>query len=657
MKENNLDQESKEYFKKLLNSIKQIKNISIKRSYSVDLLKALLKFSDYQSIDPLIRNHFVKMDKFIFRHIYLYNKELALKYAEDYNLIIDDYEKISLNILTLDELFYFSSKSKNYKSKLNLFIINEIANNNDLLISELQKTFSFDRSKLILSSDKDLNTLISQNEVDLNKDILNILLYKNSKNKTKSLDYINLFLNSINKIVYRTFSDLKGFNMRVTEMSANKNMDIVIADFLLIKYLYNSLSFKNKTESRNNYNISLIEEIIKNVKSINPLFDSRVLGNQKIRILLWLIKKLYHHGYIEESFELIGYAEKTDTEIREKNRASHSLKFQIYSTLLLLKFSQNPKNKFTEITDELELYSDKLDDSKNENKYYFMLQIVLCLIHSNNISQALNSMKKQLEEIYSYPDYEENPFKSICVGGADLREYLLHEYINILKKISAGLNENPKVSVLKIDSKTNKITTRHAGALETDLIVGGRFDEKYNEQSIIKECERLINKDFSNFDLKKYLEFHKKYDNSIIEGFDKEILFYNNLKFNYSKTIVHSVILKDIESEVLEIDQIDSLNYLYKIDNKYLTSNDILTRAESKINDLNYFSELSDWDDNSIFPLHINSITSYTKKIIILFYYAKMECFFEDNRKNKNKIGILKQAIDFDEWIQLSSKL
>lgn len=664
MKENKIEKECKEYFEKSINTIKLIKQIRIKEGKYGTLLKELLKIDDHQLINDLIKHNDeseIYEDEKIFWKTFLYNKELALKYAKENKLILgkNKYSYKYYSNLNLDELLSFSSVS----SSLNLHIINEIANKkDDLLINHLQKILTFNRPKI--NTNPSSPQMMS---VFINGNILKLLLFKNSKNKSKSLDYINLFSKNINEIVYNDFSDTR--DLRTIEISRNIRMDILIGEFYSIKYLYNSLSFKNKTESINDFNKSLIEEMIKNLKSINPLFDSRVLGNQKTRIAIWLSNKLYNHGYIEDSQKLISYAEELDIEMKKNTRIVNSLDFEIYSQLLLRKFKENQNKNFIKIADEFELDSNKFHKGyNNEQKYYFMLNIVSCLIASNNINEAIKSMKKQLEEIFSYADWRDDwkPGEPEFLCAPDYREHLLHEYINILKKISGGINENSKNSALKIDSNHNK-----------DLYATrSRFDEKYNEQSMIKECERLLNKDFLNFDFNKYLKSHHESDcTSSIEGFDSEILLYKNLRFNYNKNNIHSVILKDIEyenhlnkeieSESSEFDQMDSLNYLYKIDKKYLISKDLthylsasghyLFKSISKKNEYD-FLELSEWDDNSIFHLHINSINSYNKKMIILFYYAKMECFFKKN-KSENKINLLKQAIDFDQWIQLSSKL
>ena len=640
MKENKIEKECKEYFEKSINTIKLIDEINIKKSKYGMFLTELLKIDNHQLIIDLIKHNTeseIYEEEKIFWKTFLYNKELALKHARDNKLILgkDKYSYKYYSNLNIDELLSFSSVS----SSLNLHIINEFANKkNDSLINYLQKILSFKRPEI-----DSVGSIPSRMSVIINKNILKLLLFKNSKNKSKSLEYINLFSKNINERV-------KLFLSSSTVHAREASMNILIPEFYLIKYLYNSLFFKNKKESKNSYNKSLIDELIKNLKSINPLFDSRVLANQKTQIAIWLSNKLYNHGYIEDSLKIISYAEELDIEMKKNLRGSNSLDFQIYSTLLLFKFSQNSNNNFVKLTDEFETYSNKL---YAQEKYYFMLNIVSCLIASNNVSEAIKSMKKQLEEIFSYPDWRDDwkPGEPSYLCSPDLREHLLHEYINVLKKLSAGLNENSKDSAIKIDSNNNK-----------DLYGSrSRFDEKYNEQSIIIECERLLNKDFLNFDFKKYLESHKELDFSIIEGFDKEVLSFNNLKFNYNKKNTHALILKDFEHENLlnkEIDKTDSLNQLYKIDNKYLISNDInyyLSRSKSKKNEYD-FLELSKWDDNLIFHLHIKSINSYSKKIIILFYYAKMECFFKKN-KSENKINLLKQAIDFDQWIQLSSKL
>jgi len=234
----------------------------------------------------------------------------------------------------------------------------------------------------------------------------------------------------------------------------------------------------------------------------------------------------------------------------------------------------------------------------------------------------------------------------------------LEEIINIIKKIKKGLNERTNETSLKIESSTNA---------KVGIGAASRYEEKYNENSILNEFERLLVKDYSNFNRVKYLEGNNSFNGPKfphqIEGlysFENELEILNTFLSKESKSLLNPTLIgrnKDFDSSIFKHfsdKEYELINHIYKVKDKcYYKSSLHLIEELFYIEPYDVF-ELNIWNENLLYSYFIKYKNTHIAKINLLFHFAKNELFFNE-KKDFNKLKLINKVIDTEIWKNLSS--
>ena len=293
-----------------------------------------------------------------------------------------------------------------------------------------------------------------------------------------------------------------------------------------------------------------------------------------------------------------------------------------------------------------------IEENFSSEEFYFKIKIVLCLIAYEDIIGSINLLKNTLNLLFR----QDNEGGNTGAFVIDTREYFLEEIINILKKISEGLNEKTSETSLKIESSINEV---FYGA-------GSRYEEKYNENSILEECDRLLGKDYSNFNRVKYLEGNSSFNGSKfppeIEGlylFENELETLKTFVSKESKSVLDPALIgrnKDFDNSIFKHfgdKEYELINHIYKVKDKYYYKSSLhLIEEFFYIEPYDVF-ELNTWNENLLYSYFIKHKNTHIAKINLLFYFAKNEFFFNEE-KDFNKLKLINKVIDTEIWENLS---
>jgi hypothetical protein len=246
-----------------------------------------------------------------------------------------------------------------------------------------------------------------------------------------------------------------------------------------------------------------------------------------------------------------------------------------------------------------------------------------------------------LKELLSIVKYEDDEFNGI---SPDLRVRCFEYIVNLFKKISETINEPQSNSKLRKDKNIDD------PGFYTSL-----FDVVYDEKSVLEECERMMNLNYSDFNW----EFYYQKETKEFIDFLKMINKHQNFEPKKSKFIKKEIKLnkKDYEEDVMnhfKNYEHEMLNHFYKIDECYYYKSELhnISREFMYLNNV----KLSKWNNNSVFKYFIKFNNSSLPLINLLFFKAKMACFFEDDKKEE-KLDLLEQVIDIKEWRKISASL
>ena len=113
-----------------------------------------------------------------------------------------------------------------------------------------------------------------------------------------------------------------------------------------------------------------------------------------------------------------------------------------FDNLLKFKFSTDSIN-FKDSVKDYERYYPNLF---NDEQFKFKIKIGLCILHSERIKQSLIYLDNVLHELLAMEVYKEHTtMPKNNEMAPDTREQLIHEFINIFKKLSFSIQENPNL--------------------------------------------------------------------------------------------------------------------------------------------------------------------------------------------------------------------
>ncbi len=376
-----------------------------------------------------------------------------------------------------------------------------------------------------------------------------------------------------------------------------------------LKYItLNSLSFKNQIS---NIYSSLIfnKDIIKNLIGLNQLTKVKdIIGKEsdsfnKLVLGLNAAINLSRAGNNKDSQKMFSLATKNNLEINDVIKKTQAY-IDICKALI-----ENKKNKMAfEYIEKSLLIAFKIKSNFHLNQK--LTSICKLLIHLNDVKKSEQIINEFISE-----SYQDKALSEICIVCDKLG--LVKDSRKIFSKIKSNLY---KSVTLKAISKNLLELGFHDKAVS---VINGIQDDFFKAKALIEYCNFITQKNEAI-----------NVDHIILESFGlaenlERILsrnqFYLGIDLSFNTTIYERC-----------YELINGKNYK----KKFIEG---ISKKIKLSNELNY--------DVNPYLYKYNDQTQNLSNI--LFYQAKMACFFEENR-NEEKLDMLSEVLDIKDWRRIS---
>jgi hypothetical protein len=421
------------------------------------------------------------------------------------------------------------------------------------------------------------------------------------------------------------------------ELSINMNWKKV--DFLVDQFQFNN----------NLQNFPRVGEI-NNLDSIDELVFQRGFFNVKIKLLLSKLNKRKDPELINKLFEVCN-----NLSIDSNQREQSICNYNSASLLQIAHFFNHIGLKNEAVRAINESYYRKNNDTETEVPYNTQIITVMIKIYKNCLSHK--DILIHFEELIQKNDYyketedKEMPedilyhllLPLVSMGEVDKANQLVNTILNIIEEIPIIENR-----MLIVDEQSGWELPNTDFARKQKMISKvsyffytiGDFDQGDKFYEMLSE-ELLYDSDSAYGDEKYQV------------GFDR-----NEFKSNYQNTQTSK--LKETNAEKTNIDneEYECNGVFYKV--PVGRQKDKYSLEEGKEWNFDYCFKKSD-DEFQLLSRSIVDSKSFASQTSsgfysFLFYKAKMACFFEEE-KDEQKLDLLSQVIDIDEWRKTSASI
>ena len=526
-----------------------------------------------------------------------------------------------------------------------MIVLNEIRINsqdhycisNDDLVDLNQEYLQPQLEKL---DNSEINNLTKDKRIDYHNNIISNLDFRNDK------DEILVLLNECWDIV-RSIDDLKHITSQLGDMSLNFAN---IGEFEKAKIIVNKIDDKSFTDSflkaESIYEISLIiiKQFDQRELAIDFLKDSFAVAlntefyeDERFKLYSKIICKLLdlQENKLAYALSIKGATKSSERDdFKQSDKQNEFVYDDCYDAYFEIAF------KFIDYNKEEDAFK-IIDSIKNQQKSLeFRLSYIQRLINEENKVKALDYLNKVISSGKSLDDMNHsssyNPINDVL--------YLLKPpFIISLVKIFILMKDNSVFDNNKPNYYNDKITSYLHEALisvlncEDDMHSTGeyclsRIAELFLQINNIDDAKLILENHIENKSIRSGLLFNVIEKLLELNKINEAFIFAknNNLK-NYS-----------CFTKFLSFEDVLNFSKLFKNDN--------LVEAISK--DFNLRS--TNYNEEYMYLSHLNDYTSNLPDLLL--YKAKMACFFETKR-DEEKLNLLSQVLDIEDWRNISANL